>query len=142
MSVHKHSFLQDRKGNVFLEHAVLTLPLLLIGVVLLANAALFFHAYQVVSSASASGARVAARAEDRNLVVEAVQKELLAGGLPLASPRFNPDADVGIDFRDGAFCTVRVTYHFQFPLAFHKVGLNVDETIDFTTRASFMREWD
>lgn len=134
-------WIKDQKGNVFLEHAFLTLPLLILGVVLLANAALFFHHYQVVSSAAASGARVAARAEDPNRVIQAVQKELQAGGLSTSLPQFQPDSDIQIQFYDGAYCTVRVYYHFQFPFSFHKVGITVDETIHFSAGSSFLREW-
>lgn len=141
MTCGRKSLWKHTSGNVFLEHAFLTLPLLLIGVVLLANAALFFHAYQVVSAASASGARAAARVEDRNVVIQAVQKELHAGGLPIGSPAFNPSSDLKVSFQDGVYCTVKVTYHYRFPFSFSKVGLHVNETLHFASSASFMREW-
>lgn len=134
-------FLKDRRGNVFLEHAFLTFPLLLIGVVLLANAAMFFHAYQVVSSASASGARTAARIHDSSSVIQSVQKELQAGALSVSAPQFNASMDVNIQFQDGAYTTVKVIYHFRFPFSFQKVGITVDETIDFSAGSSFLREW-
>jgi len=137
----KWRWVKDEQGNVFLEHMFLTLPLLIIGVVLLSNAAMFFHDYQVVSSAAASGARVAARAQDQNRVIQAVQKELQAGGLSITSPQFQPGTDVQIQFYDGSYCTVRVFYHFQFPFSFHKVGITLDETIDFSAGSSFLREW-
>jgi hypothetical protein len=133
--------LRDQRGNVFLEHAFLTFPLLLIGIVLLTNAALFFHAYQVVSSASASGARTAARVQDNNLVIQSVQKEMQAGGLSIVPPEWISSSDISINYFDGAYCSVNVTYHFRFPFSFSKVGLSVDETIDFNAGSSFMREW-
>ncbi|MCY9668739.1 hypothetical protein M5X11_28090 [Paenibacillus alginolyticus] len=134
-------FFKDKRGNVFLEHAFLTFPLLLIGVVLLANAAMFFHAYQVVSSASASGARTAARMQDNGAVMQSAQKELQAGALSLSPPQFNSWSDVNINYYDGAYCTVKVTYHFRFPFSFSKVGITVDDTLDFSAGSSFMREW-
>jgi Flp pilus assembly protein TadG len=134
-------FLKDKQGNVFLEHAFLTFPLLLIGVVLLMNAAMFFHAYQVVSSASASGARTAARMQDSSAVIQSVQKELQAGALSIAPSQFNASTDVNIQFQDGGYCTVKVFYHFRFPFSFSKVGITVDETIDFSAGSSFVREW-
>lgn len=134
-------FLRDKRGNVFLEHAFLTFPLLLIGVVLLANAAMFFHAYQVVSSASASGARTAARVQDNSAVIQSVQKELQAGALSIAPPQFSTSVDVNINYYDGTYCSVRVYYHFRFPFSFSKVGITVDETIDFSAGSTFMREW-
>ena len=134
-------FFCDKRGNVFLEHVFLTFPLLLIGVVLLANAAMFFHAYQVVSSASASGARTAARMQDSSAIIQSVQKELQAGVLSISSPQFNSSTDVNIQFQDGAYCTVKVFYHFRFPFSFSKVGITVDETIHFSAGSSFLREW-
>lgn len=134
-------FLKDKRGNVFIEHAFLTFPLLLMGVVLLMNAAMFFHAYQVVSSASASGARTAARMQDTNAVIQAVQKELQAGALTISPPQFNASTDVNIQFQDGAYCSVKVLYHFRFPFSFSKVGITVDESLDFSAGSSFSREW-
>jgi Flp pilus assembly protein TadG len=134
-------FLRNKRGNVFLEHAFLTFPLLLIGVVLLTNVAMFFHAYQVVSSASASGARTAARIQDSGMVIQSIQKELQAGALSISPPQFNANSDVNIQFQDGAYSTVKVFYHFRFPFSFNKVGITVDETIDFSAESSFPREW-
>ena len=137
----KARFIRDKRGNVFIEHVFLTFPMLLIGIVLLTNAAMFFHAYQVVSSASASGARTAARVEDRSAVIQSVQKELQAGALSISPPQSNSSSDVNIQFQDGAYCSVKVFYHFRFPFSFSKVGITVNETIDFSTGSSFLREW-
>ncbi|MFC4767187.1 hypothetical protein [Effusibacillus consociatus] len=134
-------FWKDIRGSVFLEHAFLTIPLLLIGVLLLSNAALFFHAYQVVSSASASGARTAARVEDAGRVTEAIRKELQAGAISTTNPEFEASRDVRIQFRDGEYSTVTVYYRFQFPFSLKKFGIAIDDTIPFHATSSFPREW-